>query len=80
MQRALLQYYKPENREIIIEALKRAKRTDLIGNGPDCLVKGMTGQRPNTSAPSGTEKRRETETKASIITEVPGRMAKKRKK
>ncbi len=38
MQRALLQYYKPENRQIILAALKRAKRFELIGNGPDCLV------------------------------------------
>ncbi len=40
LQRALLQYYKPENRSLVIEALTRARRTDLIGNGPDCLVKG----------------------------------------
>jgi len=37
-QRALLQYYKPENRRIVIEALEAAGRTDLIGTGPDCLV------------------------------------------
>ena len=40
MQRALLQYYKPEMKPQIIEALKAAGRTDLIGNGPDCLVSG----------------------------------------
>ncbi len=40
LQRALLQYYKSENRALVIEALTRAHRTDLIGNGPDCLVKG----------------------------------------
>lgn len=38
MQRALLQYYKPENREIVLAALRRAKRLDLIGKGPGCLV------------------------------------------
>ncbi len=38
MQRALLQYYKAENRQIVLAALKRAKRFELIGNGPDCLV------------------------------------------
>ncbi len=43
MQRALLQYYKPENRQIIIEALRRAKRTDLIGDAPGCLIKGDIG-------------------------------------
>ncbi len=38
MQRALLQYFKPENRRIIISALIKAGRTDLIGKGPKCLV------------------------------------------
>ncbi|MBQ7106038.1 MAG: YgiQ family radical SAM protein [Clostridia bacterium] len=37
-QRALLQYYLPENRKIVLSALKSAGRTDLIGNGPNCLV------------------------------------------
>ncbi|MBR2043436.1 MAG: YgiQ family radical SAM protein [Clostridia bacterium] len=37
-QRALLQYFKPENREIVRKALKKAGRSDLIGNGPNCLV------------------------------------------
>ncbi|MGI6076158.1 MAG: YgiQ family radical SAM protein [Pyramidobacter sp.] len=38
MQRALLQYRRPENRALVIEALKRAGREDLIGWGPHCLV------------------------------------------
>lgn len=37
-QRALLQYFKPENQRTVIEALKEIGRTDLIGIGPDCLV------------------------------------------
>ncbi len=37
-QRALLQYFKPENKRIIIETLKRIDRTDLIGVGANCLV------------------------------------------
>ncbi len=37
-QRALLQYYKPENRKIVIDALRKAGRTDLIGTGKNCLV------------------------------------------
>lgn len=37
-QRILLQYYKPENRRRVIEALIKAKRRDLIGTSPDCLV------------------------------------------
>ena len=38
LQRTLLQYWKPENRRLVIEALVRAGREDLIGHGPDCLV------------------------------------------
>ncbi len=38
MQRILLQYYKPEIRREVIEVLKYAKRTDLIGTSKDCLV------------------------------------------
>ena len=39
MQRALLQYWMPENREYVIKALMRAGRRDLIGGGPKCLVR-----------------------------------------
>lgn len=38
MQRTLLQYFKPENKRIVISALKKAGRTDLIGYGKNCLV------------------------------------------
>lgn len=38
MQRALLQYFNPKNRDLVVEALKRAGRTDLIGTAPKCLV------------------------------------------
>ncbi len=44
MQRALLQYYRPEMRGQVIEALEAAGRRDLIGSGPDCLVPA-SGQR-----------------------------------
>lgn len=37
-QRALLQYFKPENRAAVLSALRRAGRYDLIGTGPDCLA------------------------------------------
>ena len=38
MQRVLLQYYKPENRRRVIEALIKAGRRDLIGHGEGKLV------------------------------------------
>lgn len=44
LQRALLQYSKPENANLVREALRLAGREDLIGNGPECLVRAAFGQ------------------------------------
>ena len=38
MQRALLQFFKPENYDDVRAALTEAGRTDLIGAGPECLI------------------------------------------
>jgi uncharacterized radical SAM protein YgiQ len=38
MQRALIQYTLPQNRELVKEALVLAERRDLIGFGPKCLL------------------------------------------
>jgi uncharacterized radical SAM protein YgiQ len=38
LQKALLLYWNPEQHELVREALTQAGRTDLIGNGPECLV------------------------------------------
>ena len=38
MQRALMHYFKPYNRELVLAALKQAGREDLIGWGPECLI------------------------------------------
>ena len=39
LQRALLQFNRPQNAELVREALTKAGRTDLIGQGKDCLVR-----------------------------------------
>jgi len=39
LQRALLQYYNPKNHALVEEALKKAKRSDLIGFDSKCLIK-----------------------------------------
>ena len=44
MQRALLQYARPENAHLVREALRYAGREDLIGNTPDCLVRPAHGK------------------------------------
>lgn len=38
MQRALIQYRRPENYELVKEALLKEHRTDLIGFGRECLI------------------------------------------
>ena len=38
LQRALMQFFKPENYFEVREALDQAGRTDLIGSGCDCLI------------------------------------------
>lgn len=39
MQRALIQYRKPENYKLVKEALRKAGREDLIGYGSKCLIR-----------------------------------------
>ncbi len=39
MQRALIQYRNPKNYDLVIEALRKAGREDLIGFGKSCLVR-----------------------------------------
>ena len=57
MQRALMQYRAPRNRKLVLEALQKAGRMDLVGSGHKCLLhtessngrpdkKGL--RRPNT--------------------------------
>ncbi len=51
MQRALIQYRKPENYELVKEALLREHREDLIGFGPLCLIppRKISPKKPDTS-------------------------------
>ena len=39
LQRALLQYNRPQNAPLVREALRKLGREDLIGYGPECLVR-----------------------------------------
>lgn len=44
MQRAMLQYFIPANKQKVIAALIKSGRRDLIGSGKNCLVTPMPGQ------------------------------------
>ena len=46
MQRALLQWRRPDKRPIVLAALKKAGREDLIGYGKECLIRPLRGEKP----------------------------------
>ena len=49
LQRALLQFDRPENRDLVEEALRQAGREDLIGDGKECLIRASR-RTPGASA------------------------------
>jgi len=60
MQRALLQWRRPECRELVKEALKKSGREDLIGTAKRCLIrpdKTETVRRKNINASNPYEKK-----------------------
>lgn len=46
LQRALLQWKRPEKHALVMEALKKAGRTDLIGYTSNCLIRPKAGPAP----------------------------------
>ena len=53
LQRALLQWFRPDKKKLVIEALKKAGREDLIGYGPKCLVRPYGDDRAMPHGKSG---------------------------
>ena len=49
LQRALLQWKRPEKRRLVLEALHREGREDLIGYGPDCLLRPNRPGKPEAA-------------------------------
>ncbi len=80
-QRALLQYFRPQNRELILKTLREAGREDLIGFAPQCLVKPeRSSPGPYPTKPKAQEKRREKKTALSKHKKQIRAAAKKKKK
>lgn len=50
LQRALLQYFNPKNQHLVEEALRKAKRFDLIGYDAKCLVKPSKTYQQNVNS------------------------------
>ncbi len=53
LQRALLQFFKPENDTLVREALKQAGRADLIGPGVECLIPTTPPRMPRRQSGKG---------------------------
>ena len=80
LQRALLQYSKPENANLVREALRLAGREDLIGTGAECLVRpSFSGGRyvpdkksdRSKSAYSGEKQRKKGSKASSLVQHQP---------
>lgn len=57
MQRALLQYKNPENYRLVEEALRLCGREDLIGYGPNCLIRPKSNKKENENGKNSKRKR-----------------------
>ena len=51
MQRALIQYRNPKNYYLVKEALIKARREDLIGTGPKCLIRALPPRQGSQKLP-----------------------------
>jgi uncharacterized radical SAM protein YgiQ len=76
LQRALLQFFKPENYFEVRKALEQAKRTDLIGGGCDCLIPS----KPPKEAIDGRRKDANKRFRGEHVHTIPGVKQKKEKK
>ena len=59
IQRALMQYKNPANRNLVLEGLKMAGRMDLVGFGPKCLLRPERDRRKESGRTiSGAERKK----------------------
>ena len=63
MQRALMQYRRPQNYFLVREALQKAGRTDLIGFTPKCLIRPYPPKEKKAGAPDQLPERKSTPAK-----------------
>ena len=63
MQRALMQYRRPQNYFLVREALQKAGRTDLIGFTPKCLIRPYPPKEKKADAPDQPPERKSTPAK-----------------
>ena len=80
MQRALLQWKRPEKRGLVLEALRAAGRTDLIGWGKECLIRPERRKAdPTVRERQADRKPAQRQAKSSEKTPLKGKTGKRRK-
>ncbi len=86
LQRALLQFNRPQNAPLVREALIKAGRQDLIGYGKDCLVRPESSENKRSNAPTKRQnaktsaklgKNHDTKARAEAVTKKPNSKGKK---
>lgn len=75
LQRALMQYFKPENYADVRRALEQAGRLDLIGDGPECLIPSRRPKDTGHGKPQGRRRG-----KSGTVGYRPGRKTAKKRK
>jgi hypothetical protein len=68
LQRALMQFFKPENYFMVREALLKAGRQELIGSGCDCLI---PAQPPKAALLARMEKANESLGEGKYVHQIP---------
>lgn len=66
LQRALIQYRNPENYDLVMEALKKTGRLDLVGFGEKCLIRPRRFAKERASTGENGGKRTEIKKKAPV--------------
>lgn len=76
LQRALIQYRRPENRELVKEALMLAGREDLIGFSPKCLIRPDHERSGHQTGVAARQLQRKTKQGAGVSSGMSGYKAK----
>jgi len=80
LQRALLQYFKPENYADVREVLVEADRLDLVGDGPECLIPALPPKHTANQERTANRKRQPFQAKEKAAGYRPHRKTARRRK
>lgn len=76
IQRALMQYKNPANRELVLEGLKLAERMDLVGYDKKCLIRPIREKASGTGGKAGIQQEKRGNKKKKTIRNVHKRKEK----